>query len=90
MSKKSHYIRSSRPLLKKKIFGYGMLPQIKLSLHNNYINKPVWFDAMCQHPPPPIPLDPHPKKVRQLVWAEDRLRKIYLKRNPNVANGPIR
>lgn len=59
----------------------SMVDRVASLVKGGVMHKPLWFDAMLAHPPPP-PVKP--VKPMRLEWEEDRLRRVYLRRNPEA------
>ena len=63
-----------------------MFTRVTNLVKGGVIPKPLWYDAMRAHMPP-LKLQKDAKPMR-LEWEEDRLRKVWLKRNPSGTMEP--
>lgn len=68
-----------------------MLSDAKIRVRSGMYSKPVWFDFMVHHAPmkPVLPSKGFIKPGK-LEYPEDKLRKIYLERNPAATLYPLR
>ena len=57
-----------------------LLERVEPLLKGNVITTPLWYDAMKAHPP--LPKTGWTKKPRMLEFPEDRLKRVWLRRNP--------
>lgn len=62
-----------------------MLERVSALVKGGVMHKPLWFDAMLAHPPPVKVKGPKPIRLQ---WDDDRLRNIYLRRNPAATLQP--
>jgi len=58
----------------------SLLERVEPLLKGNVITTPLWYDAMKAHPP--LPKTGWTKKPRLLEFPEDRLKRVWLRRNP--------
>ena len=65
-----------------------LLPRVQQLVSGDVIGRPVWLDAALAHPPPSA----HKRKSErplQLSWSEeDRLRRVWQRRNPEASMHP--
>ena len=62
-----------------------LLQRVGSLVKGGVIPRPLWFDAMLAHPPPPPLRLPKPHKI---TFAEDDLRRTWLRRNPAATMRP--
>jgi len=61
--------------------GRALLEKVENLVRGGAIQKPVWFDAMRECPPPQLPFSaPRP---REITFPEDKLFAVYKRRNPD-------
>ena len=63
----------------------GMIERVSTLIKGGIIHKPLWYDAVMAHPPP--------EKIKgqkpfRLTFDDDKLRSVYLKRNPAATLKP--
>lgn len=58
----------------------SLLERVEPLLKGQVITTPLWYDAMKAHPP--LPKSGWTKKPRLLEFPEDKLKRVWLRRNP--------
>ena len=58
----------------------SLLERVEPLLKGQVITTPLWYDAMKAHPP--LPKTGWTKKPRLLEFPEDKLKRVWLRRNP--------
>ena len=58
----------------------SLLERVEPLLKGQVIATPLWYEAMKAHPP--LPKTTWTKKPRLLQFPEDRLKRVWLRRNP--------
>ena len=60
----------------------SLLERVEPLLKGQVITTPLWYDAMKAHPP--LPKSGWTKKPRLLEFPEDKLKRVWLRRNPGA------
>lgn len=77
-----------KPLMSQRRVKIGLLPRVQRLVAGGAIPKPLWLDAVLAHPPPFEHLMSG-EPPRKLEWREDdRLRRIWQRRNPEASMHP--
>jgi len=82
-------LRNRVPLPKlssnSRVVNVSMMERVTSLVKGGVMHKPLWYDAMLAHPPPKKAKAPRPMR---LEWEDDRLRRLYLARNPAATLQP--
>lgn len=73
------------PLVRNRVVKTKMLDRVSQLVKGGVIPKPLWYEAMLAHPPPPKMQAEKPKRIE---FPEDRLRRVWLRRNPEATMHP--
>ena len=73
------------PVERRRVVTKPLVERVSQLVKGGVIPKPLWYDAMLAHPPPP---KVRAAKPRRLEYPEDRLRRVWLRRNPEATMHP--
>lgn len=73
------------PLVRNRVVKTKMLDRVSQLVKGGVVPKPLWYEAMLAHPPP---LKMQAEKPKRIDFPEDRLRRVWLRRNPESTMHP--